>query len=275
MSARLQRLGGLVVLWLALAASGCVSTTTTTTDSLGGRPAGQSVVPEAPDESDERRRARIRLELAANYYQQRQYNVALEELRLSLLAEPNYAPAYGLLGLVYMDLGENDKARQSFERGLAIAPADSELNNNFGWYLCRSGRERESLPYFEKATRNPLYPTPAKPWHNAGICALRMGDEVEAERFFLKSFQADPANPVAMYQLANLYLKRNDAVRARNYSQRLTTIYEPNAEALWLALRVERKLGNRENEARLAVQLRRRFPQSRETAQLLSGQYDP
>jgi type IV pilus assembly protein PilF len=43
---------------------------------------------------------------------------------------------------------------------------------------------------------------------------------------------------------------------------------------LWLALRVERKLGQRLAEAKLASQLRRRFPGSRETQALQRGDYD-
>jgi type IV pilus assembly protein PilF len=235
--------------------------------------ANTSVVPEAPDESEERRRARIRLELATGYYQQRNYNVALDELRQSLLADPNYASAYGLLGLIYMDLNEKDKALGSFQKGLQLLPNDSELNNNYGWYLCRNGRERESIDFFIKATRNPLYTTPARPLHNAGICALKGGDEVAAEKYFLQSYQADPRNPVALFQLADLYLKRNDLERARTYSKRLLTLYEPNAETLWLSLKVERKLGNRDGEASLGSQLRRKYPQSRETAFLMTGDY--
>lgn len=256
------------IVWLLLNA-GC-----STTGAGGASRSESSVVPATPNESEERRRARIRLELATGYYQQRNYNVALDELRLALEADPDYAPAYGMLGLIYMDLRENDKAQQSFQRGLQILPNDSELNNNYGWYLCRTGHEKESIEYFLKATRNPLYATPARPLHNAGICALKSGDSNAAENYFQQSFQADPRNPVALYQLADLYLHRGEPAKARIYVQRLSNMYEPNAETLWLALRIERKLGNREAESRLAVQLRRRFPQSREAALMLAGQFD-
>ena len=39
-----------------------------------------SVIPGSSEESDARKRARIRLELAAGYYQQRNYTIALDEL---------------------------------------------------------------------------------------------------------------------------------------------------------------------------------------------------
>ena len=49
---------------------------------------------------------------------------------------------------------------------------------------------------------------------------------------------------------------------------------EPSAESLWLAVRTERKLGNRSAENDLANQLRRRFPESREARDLRRGNYE-
>lgn len=232
-----------------------------------------TALPDSAAESETQRRARIRMELAAGYYSQRNLNVAMEELRQSLAIDPNYAPSHGLLGIIYMDMGDRARAEDSFQRALRLAPNDSEIANNYGWFLCQTGRERESLEFFNRAVRNPLYQTPAKPMHNAGICSLRIGDEAGAESYFQRAFQVDPRNAVAMYNLAEISLKRRDFERARFYSQRLLTGYEPTAETLWQGLRIERTAGNRDAEASYASQLRRRFPQSRETSMLLSGQY--
>jgi type IV pilus assembly protein PilF len=49
---------------------------------------------------------------------------------------------------------------------------------------------------------------------------------------------------------------------------------EPTAESLWLALRIERKLGDRVAETSLAAQLRRRHADSSEYRALLRGEYD-
>lgn len=249
---------------------GCAAPTGGTTD-YGA--ASRAALPESSQESDLRRRARIRLELAAGYYQQGNYNVAIDELRQSLAIDPEFAPAHGMLGLVYMDLGDRVRAEESFRKALSLAPDDSELHNNFGWFLCQTGRERASLEHFQLALRNPLYPTPARPMHNAGICSLRLGDEAGAEAWFQRSFQVDPRNAVAMYHLADIYLKRRDAERARFYSKRLLAAYELSAEVLWLALRIERLAGDRDSEASLGAQLRRRFPASPQAALLAAGKY--
>lgn len=265
--AALRKLAPLL-LCLAVVLAGCAGSGSAPADgdaaSPGSGPTGQ--------ESDAARRARIRLELGANYYQQRNMAVAIDELRQALAIDPQYAAAHGMLGLVYMDLGERAKAEESFRRALAIAPNDSELNNNFGWFLCQTGRERAALEHFAVATRNPLYQTPAKPLRNAGLCLMRLGDEKAAEDHFLRAFQTDPRDPVAMYNLAELHLKRRETERARFYAQRLLSSYEPDAQVLWLAFRAERAAGNRDAAASHALQLRRRFPGSVEAQRLASGQ---
>lgn len=224
-------------------------------------------------EPDQTARARIHTELAAGYFELGNMSVALEEAQIALRADPGYSPAHNVAGLIYSSLKEDRLAEQSFQGALRLNALDSDANNNYGWFLCQTGRERQSIERFQAALRNPLYPTPARPMHNAGICSLRLGDEAAAEGWFQRSFQADPRNPVAMYNLGEIYLKRRDLDRARFYTQRLTSGFEPTAQVLWLALRVERMAGNRDSEASLATQLRRRFPTSPEAALLAAGQY--
>ena len=278
---RAVALSAAACLWL----TGCVTTETTNNAGAGQPPGGSAGQQAARDRStspvtsgtnqneETRRRARIRLELAANHYQQQNFPLALQEAEQSVRIDPGFGAGYGMLGLVYMAIGDRAKADESFNRAIGLDPNDAELNNNYGWYLCASGRQAESLAYFNKALEDRLYATPAKPLHNAGICALQIGDEPAAENYFLRSFQVDPSNAVAMYNLANLYLKRRNLERAKFYSERLMNTYQPTAETLWLALRVARAEGNQDYTSQLSSQLRGRFPNSREAALLQRGAF--
>ena len=105
---------------------------------------------------DPRNRARIHTELASAYFERGNMGVALEELRIAIAADPNYAPAYNVLGLVHMDLRENDVAQRYFERALALSANDPDINNNYGWFLCQTGREEQSIAYFLAALENSL-----------------------------------------------------------------------------------------------------------------------
>jgi type IV pilus assembly protein PilF len=231
-------------------------------------PGPTSVIPQSTEESDERRRARIRLELAAGYYQQGNYNVALEELRVALQLDPAYPAAFGILGLIYMDLGDKPKADESFQRALRLAPRDADLNNNYGWYLCQTGRPKESIRFFNQALEDRLYTTPAKPLHNAGICSLRAQDLTSAEAYFRRAFQVEPGNAVTNYQLALLNLNRDQFDQARFYAKRLLDNFDANSQTLYLAVCVETKAGNATGAASLAQQLRRKFSASPEATML-------
>src|SRR5690606_16338197 len=64
------------------------------------------------DRVDVQRRASIRLQLAIGYYQQRQWQTALNEARQAVQIDPTMTDAYTMAALTYMELGD---ARQAEE----------------------------------------------------------------------------------------------------------------------------------------------------------------
>ena len=77
---------------------------------------GQEDLLTSSDQTDNQKRARIRLQLAVGYYEQRQMPVALDEIKQALAADPSFADAYSMRGLIYMDMGEtrHHNIRESF-----------------------------------------------------------------------------------------------------------------------------------------------------------------
>jgi len=224
--------------------------------------------------TDPRNRARIRTELAALYYARGNMNIALEELRSAVAADHDYATAHGMFGLVYMELKENGLAQTSFQRALSLAPDDPDINHNYGWFLCQTGKEAESNEYFMLALRNPLYAAPARSWSAAGTCELRRGNLREADGYLQRALAIDPTQPAALMQLAQLRYRQGNLEEARKLVARHAKIVDATPESLWLALRIERRFGQRNNELSYANQLRRRFPQSTEAQALQRGAYD-
>lgn len=226
------------------------------------------------DQTDNQKRARIRLELAIGYYEQRQMSVALDEIKQALQADPNFADAYSMRGLIYMNMGENRLAEDSFQHAIRLAPGNPDFNNNYGWFLCQTGREKQSIEYFDAALKNRAYQSPAKALNNAGICSFKMNDRATAERYFSQAFQQDPGNPSTSFHLARINYDRRDYERARFYVGRVLKADVMAADVLWLAIRIERKLGDRAAETSLATQLRRRHGSSPEYAAYQRGAFD-
>jgi type IV pilus assembly protein PilF len=221
-----------------------------------------------------RNRARLHTELAALYFGRGNMNVALEELRAAVRADSNYAPAHSMFGLVYMELKENRLAEDSFERALRLSPNEPDINHNYGWFLCHSKRESESIGYFLQAIRNPLYTTPWRSYSAAGLCSMRIDKPKDAEEFFQRALRQDPDEPTSLLQLGQIRYRQGSLDEARKLVSRYNRLLEPSAESLWLALRIERKLGQRVAERNFATDLRRRYPDSREAKALQRNEYD-
>jgi len=226
------------------------------------------------EQSAPRERARIHTDLAAAYYERGNLAVSLEELRIAIEADPGYASAYNVLGLVHADLREYDLAQASFERALKISPNDADANHNYAWFLCQTDREEQSLRYFLTAVRNPLYTTPQKSYFLAATCAARKSKSQEAQDYYERAIKLDPNFALAILGLAQLKYRHGDLSDARSLVVRYNRLVEPTSESLWLALRIERKLGDKSAESGFAQQLRRQFPGSPEFQELVKGQFD-
>lgn len=238
---------------------------------LAGCAATQQAKPQTAEEINAQARARILTELAAGYYARGQHAIALEDLNEALKVDPAYAPAYGMLGLVYSELRDDAKAEQNFKRAIEINPQDPEVRNNFGWFLCQRGREPQALGQFELAVNNPFYRTPDMALINAGRCAGKLGDRKGAEAYLQRALNVAPNNQAALFMLANLAYKAGELELARTRIRSVMAYQAPSAEALLLGVCLEKKLGDKPAEASYAYQLKQRYPNAPETKQADAG----
>jgi type IV pilus assembly protein PilF len=141
-------------------------------------------------------------------------------------------------------------------------------------FLCQSKREPESIKYFMQAVKNPLYAAPWRSYSAAGVCTLRTGNPKDAEQFFERALRLEPDEPASLLNLGEIRYKQGRMDEARRLVSRYNKLAPPSPEALWLALRIERKLGSRVAEQSYANQLRRRFPGSPEYQALQRGHFD-
>lgn len=221
---------------------------------------------------DSRASAKVHTELAAVYYEQNQFAYALEELKYALKMDSSYAPAYSVRGLVNMALLEDKNAEEDFRRSIDLDGSDAGTRNNFGWFLCQRGREKESMVQFYEALKNPLYATPEKAHLNIGMCYKKFGKNVEAEQALKTALNIQPRLNEALLGLAEISFAKADYAGAKSYFIRLARNgAELSAPDLLLAIRIEHKLGDRNAEASYKLQLRKRFPDSRENQFILSG----
>lgn len=219
-------------------------------------------------------RAQAHTELGSAYFSRGQFAVALEELKEALKADSRYAPAYNVLGLVNMELREYGQAEENFRSALGYDENNPEIHNNFGWFLCQRNRLDEAMKHFASALSNPLYGTPAKSHVNVGLCSLKKNDVEAAEDAFMRALKLQPQSAQALYYLGEMAYMRQDYLEAKEYSLRLLQIVSSAPDVLWLAVRIEKALGDKKAEERYGAQLRKSFPDSREALALRNNQYE-
>jgi type IV pilus assembly protein PilF len=229
----------------------------------------------APDQPDPERRAKVRLELASAYFSRGQTATALEEVKQALLAKPDMPDALNLRGLILASQGDRKQAEESFIRALQVKPGDPDTTHNYGWFLCQNGRYPEAEAQFQAVLSQPQYPDAVRTLLAQGACQARSGRWQEAERTLSRSYELDPANPATAYNLSEVLYRRGEYERARFYIRRVNAQPElSNAQTLWLAARIERRMGNSPGLDDLVRQLRDRYPQSPESLQLERGRFD-
>ena len=229
----------------------------------------------ASDESDASKRATVRMELASAYFGRGQMTTALDQVKLAIQADPTLSEAYNLRGLIYANLGDDKLAEESFRRALQLNSRDADVMQNFGYYLCQKKRYPEANALFEQALAVPQYRDRARTLLAQGVCYAFAGQLPESEATLLRAYEVDPANPSTAVNLAELLLRRGEPERARFYIRRVNNQTSlVSAQTLWLAARIEHKLGNLTGARELGSQLRSRFGDSREALAFERGQFD-
>jgi len=235
---------------------------------------GANELPTAQDDTPARKRARVRLQLAASYFQDGKNNVALDEIKRVMQTDPSFSDAYNLAGLIYQALEQPDWAERHFQRAIALNPRDGSTLHNLGWLQCQKNQYGPANQSFTQALAVPGYTDRAKTLMTQGICQARAGNTGQAVAALKRSYELDASNPVTAYNLALLLFKARQYDDARAYLRRLNDSEQANAQTLWLGLKIERAQDNRAVARQLGGQLLRRFGDSHEAALYQKGAFD-
>jgi type IV pilus assembly protein PilF len=206
--------------------------------------------------------------VGVEYLRQGDNEKALERLSKAQEADPGYVPIYNALGLVYQRLEEPVNAEENFEKAIKLDDTDSDALNNYGQFLCNSGRAAQANEFFMKAASNPLYKTPEIPYTNAGLCAMNNKQQETAAEYFNKALSLNPGVPAALLQMCEISYDKGNYPAARDYLRRYLEGARHTAKSLWLGIRIELELGDKDALSSYALLLRNDFSETEE-AELL------
>ncbi len=220
--------------------------------------------PKTEESESTRRRADNYVQLGIEYAKQGDYNTAVAKLQKALEIEPDFADAHHVIAMVYNRTGDKQQAEQYFKRALELDPKDSPTLNDYGLFLCAEGKHQAADELFARALANPLYATPEIARANAGVCAARAQNYPQAEKYLRAALSDNPKLPTALLEMADISFRLNRYLPARGYLQRYLENARHTARSLWLGIRIERQLGDRDAVASYALALESKYPDSEE-----------
>jgi len=213
--------------------------------------------------------AEVNTQLAIAYMHEGMYQAAMEKFKKALKQNPDLQVAHSSVAVLYERLGETALAEKHYLKAYNLDRKDSQTLNNYGQFLCREGRLKEADKMFTDAVRDPLYRYPETVYTNAGICAHKKPDPELAATYFRKALQANPKFPPALREMAKSSFALEKYLATRAYLQRLQEVVTLTPEYLWIGVRAENALGDRNAVSSYALALKNRFPEADETQALL------
>lgn len=225
-------------------------------------------------DSDKPDKALIHAQLARGYLQQKQYAVAKTELEKALRVDPAHSDSNYVMALLMMELEQYETAEKHFSRAVKSDQENSAAAHDFGMLLCQTGRERQSVRYFEIAASNPLFERSELSFMRAGECLARINDPI-AEDYLKRALAKNPTLRPALYRLAVIKHDAQSYFSARAYLERYLAITKPQPESLLLAYKIESKLNATDVANDYRTTLLEEFPGSEQASQLRRKQRNP
>lgn len=208
--------------------------------------------------------AKIYVEMGIAYMREGQDAVALKKLRTALDVDDKNPEAHNVIAILYERLGEAGLAAEHYDTAAKLDPRDPYIRNARGSFFCKQNRFDDADEEFQKALANPLYPTPWVALSNAGLCAERAGDKEKAEGYYRRALSANDRYSPALYQMAQISFEQDHQMSARAYLERYHSEVAATAASLWLGVRVEQKLGDRQKAVEYKRRLLKEFPDAPE-----------
>ncbi|MDX1444114.1 MAG: type IV pilus biogenesis/stability protein PilW [Gammaproteobacteria bacterium] len=216
--------------------------------------------------------SRYNTQAAAEYYRQGSIETALEKAEKAIDQDDENADAWMIYGMILASRGnpeDIDNAEDAYEEAVSLRPEDPSIRNNYGSFLCGQGEYRDAIEEFISVAKDRRYHKPEAAWTNAGTCAMRIPDYINAEEYLRSALEINREYAPALWQMAQLMLERDKALPARAFLQRLEAMGQLPAEALWLGVQIEKNLNDQAAAQRYADILLRDYPESREAVMVL------
>lgn len=232
-----------------------------------------SQVDDGENKSQSRKAAESNTSLGLEYMNRGQFEVALGKLKKAVREDPGYAPGHTVLAVLYERIGETELAGKHYKMAYEADPDNGDVNNNYGVFLCKQGKETLAIEHLLKALDDPFYASPAVVLTNAGSCALGAGDVIQADEYLRRALKIEPDFPDALLTMARINFEKQNYLGARAFIQRFESAATHGPESLLLAYKIENASRDTRAANKYKIALETNYPESNQAkeARRISG----
>lgn len=168
--------------------------------------------------------------LSVVYVTKKRFFEAEAILLKGLRSKPREYRLYNNLGVLYNRLGQFDQAAAYLKNGLQVNPDNASLHFNLALALARLGQRDEAIQHYQRSIA--LDKTKPDTYFNLGMALYRQGHRQEARLAFEEAARLDPEDIGALYNLALVSLEIGDVKAAQESLARLRSLDPKRASTL-------------------------------------------
>ncbi len=152
-----------------------------------------------------------------------QYIGALKELLEADKNAPNDPVINYYLGVAYHGRGLRDIAMEHFQKAASLKPDYSEAHNYVGAIYMDMGQWEKAIESFDKALKNYLYATPGLALYNSGWAYYNLQNYDMATTRYLQALQQDKTGvlqPQIEKNMGLIYIKKSNLIQAKEHLEK-------------------------------------------------------
>jgi type IV pilus assembly protein PilF len=182
--------------------------------------------------------ADARIELGMNYLTLGHNVRAKQNLEIALQYTPNYVHASSAIAYYYQQVFEPELADKWYRKALTESPNNGDVLNNYGVFLCRQQEYEQAQLQFEQAIHQFGYLQVSSSYENAGLCAAMQGNLQQAKTYFYKSLEYEPSRFRSHIELVKISVHFEAYSEALQRLQNIYRLFGKKTEAQQLELQI-------------------------------------
>lgn len=226
----------------------------------------QTIGPALGDDFDQQKAAKNRISLGLTYLKNGNFSQAKFNLDKALEFAPRSSDAHYGLAYYYQTVGEVAAAEKAYQIAMNYDPANPDLANSYGAFLCQNGKYTKAKEYFLKAINSSNYISSAETYENLALCSQSQGFQSEATDFLRSAVNHQPGRAKSLYLLTQSLVLEKKWLEAREFLRKYEKVSQVNADTLLLSSQIEYELGNEAGSADYGEMLLKIFPDSQASA---------